>query len=161
MYNISSDAIEAFVESNMDYGMTHEQIKNFVVNSHVTDKRKLRQVLTEVSTRNHERKKLLLDNALRTNETNVASAWSSFQSSESALTSVRSQVNAAEIANEGITVEYETGLGRTTLDVIQSNTILLTSRINLANSERNFFLSQLELLKSVGLLNAKYLKIVK
>ena len=48
MYNISSDAIESFVESNMDYGMTHEQIKNFVVNSHVTDKRKLRQVLVEV-----------------------------------------------------------------------------------------------------------------
>ena len=45
----------------MDYGMTHEQIKNFVVNSHVTDKRKLRQVLVEVSSRNHERKKLLLD----------------------------------------------------------------------------------------------------
>ena len=115
----------------------------------------------EKSKRLNNRKKLLLDNALRTNETNVASAWSSFQSSDSALTSVRSQVNAAEIANEGITVEYETGLGRTTLDVIQSNTILLTSRINLANSERNFFLSQLKLLKSVGLLNAKYLKIVK
>ena len=61
MHNISSDAIEAFVESNMDYGMTHEQIKNFVVNSHVTDKRKLRQVMIEVSTRNHERKKLVLD----------------------------------------------------------------------------------------------------
>ena len=115
----------------------------------------------ERSKRLNNRMKLLLDNALRTNEANVASAWSSFQSSESALTSVRSQVNAAEIANEGITVEYETGLGRTTLDVIQSNTILLTSKINLANSERNFFLSQLELLKSVGLLNAKYLKIVK
>ncbi len=115
----------------------------------------------ERSKRLNNRKKLLLDNAQRSNETNVASAWSSFQSSESALTSVRSQVNAAEIANEGITVEYETGLGRTTLDVIQSNTILLTSKINLANSERNFFLSQMKLLKSVGLLNAKYLKIVK
>jgi len=45
----------------MDFGMTHEQIKNFVVNSHVTDKRKLRQVLIEVSTRNHEKKKLFLD----------------------------------------------------------------------------------------------------
>ena len=44
----------------MDFGMTHEQIKNFVVNSHVTDKRKLRQTLTEISTRNHERKKLFL-----------------------------------------------------------------------------------------------------
>ena len=61
MHNISSDAIEAFVESNMDYGMTHEQIKNFVVNSHVTDKRKLRQVLIEVERRNHDRKKVVLD----------------------------------------------------------------------------------------------------
>jgi len=58
---ISSDSIESFVEDNMDFGMTHEQIKNFVVNSHVTDKRKLRQTLTEISTRNHERKKLFLD----------------------------------------------------------------------------------------------------
>ena len=61
MHNISSDAIEAFVESHMDYGMTHEQIKNFVVNSHVTDKRKLRQVLVEVERRNHDRKKVVLD----------------------------------------------------------------------------------------------------
>ena len=58
---ISPDSIESFVEDNMDFGMTHEQIKKFVVNSHVTDKRKLRQVMIEVSTRNHERKKLVLD----------------------------------------------------------------------------------------------------
>ena len=58
---ITSDAIEAFVEGNMDYGMTHEQIKNFVVNSHVTDKRKLRQVLVEVERRNHDRKKVYMD----------------------------------------------------------------------------------------------------
>ena len=58
---ISPDSIESFVEDNMDFGMTHEQIKNFVVNSHVTDKRKLRQTVPEISTRNHERKKLFLD----------------------------------------------------------------------------------------------------
>ena len=58
---IDPNEIESYVEDSMHFGMTHEQIKNFVVNSHVTDKRKLRQVLTEVSTRNHERKKLLLD----------------------------------------------------------------------------------------------------
>ena len=70
MHNISSDAIEAFVESNMDYGMTHEQIKNFVVNSHVTDKRKLRQVLVEVERRNHDRKKCVLDRKRK--ETEIA-----------------------------------------------------------------------------------------
>jgi len=104
-------------------------------------------------------KKLLFDNAMKTNEANVASAWSSLQSSRSLLNSVKLQVKAAEIANEGITVEYESGLGRSTLDVIQSNTILLSSKISLAESEKNYLLSQFKLLQSVGLLNSNYLKL--
>ena len=105
------------------------------------------------------RKKLLLDNAIKTNDTNVASAWSSLQSSKSLLNSVKLQVKAAEIANEGITVEYESGLGRSTLDVIQSNSILLSSKISLADSERDYLLSQFRLLQSVGLLNNNHLKL--
>ena len=105
------------------------------------------------------RKKLLLDNALKSNDTNVAGAWSNFQVSKSLLNSVTSQVKAAEIANEGITVEYESGLGRSTLDVIQSNSILLNAKISLADSERNYLLSQFKLLQSVGYLNSKYLKL--
>ena len=105
------------------------------------------------------RKKLLFDNAIKTNNTSVASAWSSLQSSRSLLNSVDLQVKAAEIANEGITVEYESGLGRSTLDVIQSNSILLTSKISLAESERNYLLSQFRLLQSIGLLKNDYLKL--
>jgi len=105
------------------------------------------------------RNKLLFDNAMKTNQTNVASAWSSLQSSRSLLNSVKSQVKAAEIANEGITVEYESGLGRSTLDIIQSNSILLTSKISLADFQRNYLLSQFRLLQSVGLLNSNYLKL--
>ena len=105
------------------------------------------------------RRKLLLDNALKTNDTNVASTWSSLQASKGLLNSVTAQVKAAEIANEGITVEYESGLGRSTLDVIQSNSILLTSKISLADSERNYLLSQFKLLQSIGLLNSNYLKL--
>ena len=105
------------------------------------------------------RNRLLLDNAMKTNETNVASAWSRLQSSRSLLNSVKAQVKAAEIANEGITVEYESGLGRSTLDVIQSNSILLSSKISLADSDRNYLLSQFRLLQSVGLLNSNYLKL--
>ena len=105
------------------------------------------------------RKKLLFDNALKTNDANVASAWSNLQSSKSLLDSVRSQVRAAEIANEGITVEYESGLGRSTLDVIQSSSILLSSEINLANFERNYFLAQFKLLQAVGQLNNSYIKL--
>ena len=105
-----------------------------------------------------DRKKLLLDNAIKTNETNVASAWSNLQSSKSLLSSVKSQVRAAEIANEGISAEYDRG-SRSTLDVIQSSTLLLNAQISLANSERNYVLSQYNLLKSVGLLNSSFLNI--
>ena len=105
------------------------------------------------------RNKLLFDNAIKKNQTNVASAWSNLQSSRSLLNSVKLQVKAAEIANEGITVEYESGLGRSTLDVIQSNSILLSSKISLADAKRNYLLSQFGLLQSVGLLNSNYLKL--
>jgi len=105
------------------------------------------------------RKKLLLNSATKNNNSNVTISWSTLQSSKSLLNSVKSQVKAAEIANEGITVEYESGLGRSTLDVIQSNSILLSSRITLANSERNYLLAQFNILKSIGLLNSNHLKL--
>ena len=105
------------------------------------------------------RKKLLLESIKKTNNTNVAISWSTFQSSKSLLKSVKSQVKAAKIANEGITVEYESGVGRSTLDVIQSNSILLDSRIALANSERNYLLAQFNVLKSIGQLNSTHLKL--
>ncbi len=104
------------------------------------------------------RKRMLLDDAVRTSETNVASAWSSLESSESFLNSVKVQVKAAEIANEGIAAEYERG-SRTTLDVIQSNALLLSAQISLASSEKNYLMAQYNLLKAVGLLNSQYLKL--
>ena len=104
------------------------------------------------------RKKLLLDNEIKTNNTNVASAWSNLLSSKSFLAAVRLQVKAAENANEGMSAEYERG-SRTTLDVIQSNTLLLNAQISLVNSESNYLLAQYNLLKSIGLLNSDYLKL--
>ena len=104
------------------------------------------------------RKRLLLDDAVRTNETNVASAWSSLEASKGFLNSVKVQVRAAQIANEGIVAEYERG-SRTTLDVIQSNALLLSAQISLASSEKNYLMAQYNLLKAVGLLNSQYLKL--
>jgi len=104
------------------------------------------------------RKRLLLDDVVRTNETHVASAWSSLESSKSFLNSVKAQVRAAQIANDGIAAEYERG-SRTTLDVIQSNALLLSAQISLASSEKNYLMAQYNLLKAVGLLNSQYLKL--
>ena len=104
------------------------------------------------------RKKLLLEDTIKTTETRVGSAWSSLQSSKSYLNSVIAQVRAAKIANEGIAAEYERG-SRTTLDVIQSNSLLLSAEISLSNSQRNYLIAQYNLLKSIGLLNRNYLKL--
>ena len=104
-------------------------------------------------------KNLLLENMNTKNQTDVASAWSFYQSNKSLLNSVRAQVSAAEIANEGILAEYNSGSDRTTLEVIQSNSLLLNAQISLADSEKNYILSQFNLLKSMGLLNSNYLKL--
>lgn len=103
---------------------------------------------------------LLLQDSKQTANTTVANAWSSYQSSKGVLSSIRSQVKAAEIANEGITLEYESGeSNRTTLDVIQSRSMLLNSRIDLATSERNFLVSKFNLLSAIGRLTAKHFNI--
>ena len=104
------------------------------------------------------RKRLLLDQAVRTNETSVASAWSSLESSKSFLNSVKVQLKSSQIANEGIAAEYERG-SRTTLDVIQSNSLLLSAQLSIVNSERDYLMAQYNLLKAVGLLNSQYLKL--
>ena len=104
-------------------------------------------------------KELLFQDSKKIVETDVANAWSNYQSSKSVLDSIRTQVKAAEIANEGITLEYESGNRRTTLEVIQSQTILLNSRINLATSERNYFISQFDLLSAIGRLTAHQLNL--
>ena len=104
-------------------------------------------------------KKLLLENAFRNNTQGVTAAWSTLESSKSLLRAVQSQVKAAEIANEGITFEYESGLNRSTFDVLQSRSNLINAKINLAEAERNYLLAQYRLLKSAGLLNSEYLKL--
>tara|TARA_Y100001960_G_scaffold297168_1_gene343316 strand:+ start:15 stop:1298 length:1284 start_codon:yes stop_codon:yes gene_type:complete len=103
---------------------------------------------------------LLLQDSKKATNTAVANAWSNYRSSKSVLDSTRSQVKAAEIANEGITLEYESGgSNRSTLEVIQSRSILLDSRINLAISERNFFVSKFNLLSAVGRLTGERLNL--
>ena len=101
----------------------------------------------------------MLEDSKKKTATDVANAWSNFQSSRSVLESIKAQVKAAEIANEGITLEYESGSSRTTLEVIQSRSIFLDAKINLAISKKDFLLSQFNLLSSIGRLTAKQLNL--
>ena len=85
--------------------------------------------------------------------TRTTNAWSNYQSSESVLTATEAQLKAAEIANEGITLEYDSGNTRTTLEVIQSRSLLLNSRIAFAKAERDLVISKFELALQVGTLS--------
>ena len=105
-----------------------------------------------------ERAKLLLEDTENNIITETSNSWSEFQSSKSVLAATRAQLKAAEIANEGITLEYDSGNSRTTLDVIQSRSLLLDARIAFAKAERDFMVSQFQLAKQIGSLSTKSVK---
>ena len=92
--------------------------------------------------------------------TETTNAWSKYQSSESVLTATEAQLKAAEIANEGITLEYDSGNTRTTLEVIQSRSLLLDARIAFARAERDYIISKFELSFQLGTLSLNSIKAI-
>ena len=107
---------------------------------------------------NKQRYLLILQDMKNKIITETSNSWSNYQSSKSVLRATKTQLKAAEIANEGITLEYDSGSTRTTLEVIQSTSLLLEARIAFARAERDFVVSQFELAKQVGMLSLKSLK---
>ena len=107
---------------------------------------------------NKQRYQLLLQDTKNKIITETSNSWSNYQSSKSVLIATRAQLKAAEIANEGITLEYDSGNTRTTLELIQSRSLLLDARIDFARSERDFIISQFEILKKIGSLSTKSLE---
>ena len=110
------------------------------------------------SSYNKQRYHLILQDTKNRINTEISNAWSKYQSSKSVLEATRTQLKAAEIANEGITLEYDSGNTRTTLELIQSRSLLLDARIAFARSERDFIVSQFELSKQLGSLSVKAIK---
>ena len=105
-----------------------------------------------------EQTNLILQDKIDEVKTDTVNAWSAYQSSESVLRSTQAQVEAAEIANEGITLEYDSGNTRTTLEVIQSRSLLLNARISNAKAKRDFAISKFQLLAVIGDLTLDNLK---
>ncbi len=110
------------------------------------------------SSYNKQRRKLILQDTKNRINIDISNAWSKYQSSKSVLEATKAQLKAAEIANEGITLEYDSGNTRTTLELIQSRSLLLAARIAFAKSERDFIISQFELSKKLGTLSIKSIK---
>ena len=110
------------------------------------------------SSYNKQRYQLILQDTKNKINTEISNVWSKYQSSKSVLEATKAQLKAAEIANEGITLEYDSGNTRTTLELIQSRSLLLDARIAFAKSERDFIISQFELAKQIGTLSLKVIK---
>ena len=109
------------------------------------------------STFNRQRAKLILQDTKNKITTDTSNSWSKYQSSKSVLDATKAQLKAAEIANEGITLEYDSGNTRSTLEVIQSRSLLLEARIDFAKAERDYMISQFELAEQLGTLSVKSL----
>jgi len=107
---------------------------------------------------NKQRHQLILQDMKNKITTETSNSWSKYQSSKSVLQATRAQLKAAEIANEGITLEYDSGNTRTTLEVIQSRSLLLDARITFARAERDFIVSQFNLARQIGSLSINSLK---
>ena len=101
-----------------------------------------------------------LDYQDKKNETkkNATNVWSEFLLKKSELDLAKAQLQAAEIAYEGIIQEYENG-SRDTLDVLNSRSLLLIARLNFADIERDEIVSRFKLLKVTGNLTSLYLKL--
>ncbi len=105
-----------------------------------------------------QRFKLLLKDTKNKVLSETSNSWSNYQSSKSVLDATKAQLKAAEIANEGITLEYDSGNTRTTLEVIQSRSLLLEARIANSKAQRDFTVSQFELANQLGTLSQKSVK---
>ena len=156
-----SASINYSKSENKDYSSTIDEIDQETVKATITwPIIKGGENISSIkkSTLKKQRSLLLSEDAENRAITDTTNAWSKYQSSESVLRATEAQLKAAEIANEGITLEYDSGNTRTTLEVIQSRSLLLEARDAFTRAERDFMISQFELAFKLGTLSLSSIK---
>ena len=88
----------------------------------------------------------------------VSSAWEYMKSNEAKILAIKDQVKANEIALDGVQKEEALG-NRTILDVLDAYQELLNSNVNEVTASRDYYVSAMQLLLSMGKLTAKDLKL--
>ena len=83
----------------------------------------------------------------------VTNAWEGLAAARASIRSAQDQVNASEIAYEGVRQEAEVG-ARTTLDVLNAEAELLNARVTLVTNQRNEYVAAYALLAAMGRLTA-------
>ena len=88
----------------------------------------------------------------------VSSAWEYMKANESKIAAIKDQVKANEIALDGVQKEEALG-NRTILDVLDAYQELLNSNVDEVTARRDYYVSAMNLLVSMGKLTAKDLKL--
>jgi len=87
---------------------------------------------------------------------NVVSAWGSLQAANASIAAYKAQVEASQLALNGVMEEQRVGQ-RTTLDVLNQQTALISARSNLVNAERMRVVGSYQLVAAVGRLDVERL----
>ena len=103
---------------------------------------------------NVNRVRLLVDNERRAVVESAASAFESYKTALAQIESLRSEVNSAEIALDGVQQEATVG-ARTVLDVLDAEQELLDAQVSLVTADRNAIVAAFSLLASLGRLTAQ------
>jgi len=94
--------------------------------------------------------------ARRQVEEQVRTAWAQLRASQSSIESNKAQVDASQIALDGVRQEAEVG-SRTTLDVLNAEQELLNANVDLVSAQRDSYVASFTLLSAIGQLTARNL----
>ena len=109
--------------------------------------------MTNVAARRSE---LLMATALTRQSIRIA--YSNWEVANASLEAIEQQIAAAQLALDGVRVEY--GLGaRSTLDVLNAEQELRTARVNHARASRDVFVAAFTVLAEMGQLTAQNLNL--
>lgn len=79
----------------------------------------------------------------------VASSWTSYEAAVASLSASREQIDAAQVALNGLIAERDVGQ-RTTLDVLNGQSSLVTAQIDQINAQRNVVVASYAVLSAIG-----------
>ncbi len=94
----------------------------------------------------------------RSIDANVRQIWAQIDAARQAVKSSRLQVQAAEVAFEGVELEQSVGT-RTTLDVLDAEQEVLNAKLSLIRAERNLDGATFELLRILGVFDAQGIRL--
>lgn len=82
----------------------------------------------------------------------ITSAWAQYQAARAAIAANREQVNAAQLALNGVIEERDVGQ-RTTLDVLNAQADVISAQIDLVTAQRNLVVASYAIASAMGRLS--------